>query len=186
MSDHKVDRARVQTIVGELLVALGEDPTREGILDTPRRVADWWTEFLDYDPGKTGTVFTGTDTDQMVVVSGMRIWSLCEHHLLPFWCDVSIGYIATNKVIGLSKMGRIAHKHAHKLNLQEGLVHGIAEDLAEIVGQDVAVIATGEHLCMTMRGIQTPHRMTSSSMKGKFKDHAETRAEFMAIVRGAQ
>ncbi len=168
--------------VRDLLQALGEDPDREGLQDTPRRVAAMWQEFIDYDPGRLDTAFAAQRTDQMVVVSGMRVWSMCEHHLLPFWCDVSIGYLARAKVLGLSKMGRIAHKHAHQLQLQERLVDGIATELQEVLGhEDVAVVATGEHLCMTMRGIATPHRMTSSSIHGAFREVA-ARAEFFSLV----
>ena len=179
----KVDKVAAEAAVRALLVAIGEDPSREGIADTPARVAKLWAEFIDYEPGKLGTQFEAAQTDQMVVVSGMRVWSMCEHHLLPFWCDVTVGYIAADKVLGLSKMGRIAHKHGHRLQLQERLVSGIAEELAALLGHDnVAVVATGEHLCMTMRGIRTPARMTSSSVHGLFRV-PETKAEFLALAK---
>src|SRR5690349_6025106 len=90
----KVDYPRLLELGRELLLAIGEDPDREGLLETPRRWADSWREFIEYDPGTTDTVFATSSTDQMVTVAGMRISSLCEHHLLPFWCDVAIGYIA--------------------------------------------------------------------------------------------
>ncbi|MEP6342918.1 MAG: GTP cyclohydrolase I [Maricaulaceae bacterium] len=178
----KVDHAKVKSLVSELLVALGEDPKREGLLDTPRRIADYWQEFLEYEPGKLDTTFAAVKHDQMVCVTGMRVWSMCEHHMLPFWCDVSIAYIADDKVLGLSKFARIAHKHAHKLTLQEQLVSGIADELIDILGtDDVAVMAKGEHLCMTARGIRTPHRMISSALNGQFHN-AEQRAEFFSLV----
>lgn len=178
------DHARAQAAVRELLSAIGEDPTREGLLDTPRRVADFYRALMTYDPGKTETLFDSPGTDQMVVVSGMRVWSLCEHHLLPFWCDVSVGYIAAGKVLGLSKFARIAHKHAHRLQLQERLVTDIARELVEVLGtQDVGVLARGEHLCMTARGVRTPHEMVSSSVHGAFRDQPAVRAEFLSLIR---
>lgn len=178
----KIDHDRVKSLVSELLEALGEDPTREGLIETPRRIANFWRDFIEYDPGKLDTTFSAIRHNQMVCVTGMRVWSMCEHHMLPFWCDVAIAYIADDKVLGLSKFARIAHKHAHKLTLQEQLVADIANDLRDILGtQDVAVMAKGEHLCMTMRGIKTPHRMISSSLDGQFHN-AEQRAEFLQLV----
>lgn len=180
-----VDHAKVKDLVRELLVALGENPDREGLLDTPRRIADFWRDFIEYDPGKLETTFDSVRHNQMVAVTGMRVWSMCEHHMLPFWCDVSVAYIAHDKVLGLSKFARIAHKNAHALSLQEKLVADISDDLKTILGtKDVAVVAKGEHLCMTMRGIKTPHRMISSALDGQFLQ-AETRAEFFNLVNAA-
>ncbi len=178
----KIDHARVKTLVTELLEALGEDPNREGLQETPRRIANFWKEFIEYAPGKLDTTFSAIKHNQMVCVTGMRVWSMCEHHMLPFWCDISIGYIANDKVLGLSKFARIAHKHAHKLTLQEQLVSDISNELVDILGtEDVAVMAKGEHLCMTMRGIRTPHRMISSALNGQFHN-PEQRMEFLRLV----
>lgn len=179
-----VDVERIQAIARELLEAIGEDVNREGLRDTPRRFAKWWAEFIDYNPGTLDTVFEVEQTDQMVVVSGMKVWTLCEHHLLPFWANISIGYIASTKLLGLSKFARIAHKHAHRLQVQERLIVGIADELQDILETpNVAVLAEGEHLCMTMRGIQTPALMKSSVMRGVFLDKAEARAEFLSLCR---
>ncbi len=177
----KIDYEKVKSLVGELLLALGEDPKREGLIDTPRRIADFWREFIEYDAGRLDTTFDSIKHDQMVVVTGMRVWSMCEHHMLPFWCDISIAYIADKKVLGLSKFARIAHKHAHRLTLQEKLVSDISDEVQEIIGtENVAVLAKGEHLCMTMRGIKTPHRMISSALDGHFLK-PEARAEFLRL-----
>lgn len=182
----KVDHARLKDLVREMLIALGEDPDREGLLETPRRIANFWREFIEYDAGKLDTTFASVRHNQMVAVTGMRVWSMCEHHMLPFWCDVSIAYIADDKVLGLSKFARIAHKNAHALSLQEKLVADIADDVMRILGtKNVAVMAKGEHLCMTMRGIQTPHRMISSALDGQFLK-AETRAEFIDLVNASE
>ncbi len=180
----KIDHAKVKSLVRELLVALGDDPDREGLKETPRRIANFWRDFIEYEAGKLDTTFNAVKHNQMVCVTGMRVWSMCEHHMLPFWCDISIAYIADDKVLGLSKFARIAHKHAHKLTLQEQLVSDISEEVRSILGtDDVAVLAKGEHLCMTMRGIKTPHRMISSALDGQFHK-AEQRQEFFNMVNG--
>ena len=178
----KIDHGKVKSLVRELLIALGDDPDREGLKETPRRIANFWREFIEYEPGKLDTTFDSVKHNQMVCVTGMRVWSMCEHHMLPFWCDVSIAYIANDRVLGLSKFARIAHKHAHKLTLQEQLVSDISAEVRGILKtDDVAVVAKGEHLCMTMRGIQTPHRMISSALDGQFLE-ARTRAEFFNLA----
>jgi GTP cyclohydrolase I len=175
--------AELERIGRELLVAIGEDPDRDGLVDTPARFARWWTEFIEYDPGITDTAFAGITTDQMVVVSGIKVWSLCEHHLLPFWCDISIGYIARDRVLGLSKFARIAHQCAHRLQVQERLTHQIADEVMRVADSpDVAVLGRGEHLCMTMRGIKSPALMTSSVMRGVFLDKPQARDEFLRLA----
>jgi GTP cyclohydrolase IA len=179
----KVDYPRLLDLGRELLVAIGEDPDREGLRDTPRRWADTWREFIEYEPGSTETTFSSVSADQMVCVSGMRVWSMCEHHMLPFWCDVSVGYITHDRVLGLSKFARIAHKFAHQLQLQERLGQQIADEVERITcSQDVAVVLKGEHLCMSSRGIRTPGLMTSSVMRGVFRAESETRSEFLGLI----
>lgn len=175
---------RLLTLGRELLLAIGEDPQRPGLVDTPRRWANWWREFVEYDPGSTNTTFETEVVDQLVAVSGIRVWSLCEHHLLPFWCDITIGYISSGRVLGLSKFGRIAHNRAHSLQIQERLVHEIADDVELLTGSpDIAVLATGEHLCMTMRGIKTPSLMRSSIMRGVFRTDNAARAELLSLAQ---
>ncbi|WP_201391012.1 GTP cyclohydrolase I [Ktedonobacter sp. SOSP1-52] len=179
----RVDYPRLLELGRELLIAIGEDPDREGLLDTPRRWADSWREFVEYDPGSTETCFSSASTDQMVCVSGMRVFSMCEHHLMPFWCDVAIGYITGDKVLGLSKFARIARQFAHKLQLQERIGHEIADEITRITGSpDVAVVLKGEHMCMTARGIRTPGVMTSSVMRGVFRSESEARLEFLRLI----
>ena len=166
----RVDYPRLLALGRELLLAIEEDPDREGLRETPRRWADAWREFIEYDPGTTETTFASVASDQLVCVSGMRVASLCEHHLLPFWCDVSIGYIPNDKVLGLSKFARIAQQFAHRLQLQERLGQQIADEISRITGtENVAVVLKGEHYCIMARGIRTPGRMTSSVMRGGFR-----------------
>jgi GTP cyclohydrolase I len=178
-----VDYPRLLALGRELLLAIGEDPEREGLRETPRRWADAWREFIEYDPGTTETTFASVASDQLVCVSGMRVSSLCEHHLLPFWCDVSIGYIPNEEVLGLSKFARIAHQFAHRLQLQERLGQQIADEITRITGtQNVAVVLKGEHYCMTARGIRMPGRMTSSVLRGVFRTESQTRMEFLRLI----
>src|SRR5206468_3089534 len=118
-----------------------------------------------------------------VVMSGIRIYSLCEHHLLPFWCEVSIAYIARDKVLGLSKFARIAHRVAHKLQLQERIVNGIADEIQHRTGSpDVAVLASGVHMCMVMRGIKTGGTVSSLVTRGAFSSQPDTRADFLRLA----
>lgn len=180
-----VDQKRIAAAVRELLIAIGENPARPGLKDTPARVARYWAEFVDYEPGRIHTSFDEAAPEAPVVVSGMRVHSLCEHHLLPFWCDVTVGYIPHRKVIGLSKLARIAHMHAHSLQLQERLVQQIAETTADIAGtRDVMVVATGEHSCMRSRGIRTSGLMSSQDARGAFLADPHLRADVMAQHRG--
>ena len=169
--------------LGDLLDELAPNWLEDdSLVGTPRRVATFYAEFLDYTDDNIETVFDGLMTDQMVAATGMRIWSICKHHLLPFWCDVNIGYLTSNgKLLGLSKLARIAKLHAHKLQMQEYLVVDIADHLESLVGPDVAVTATGEHLCMTMRGIETEAVIHSQVMRGAFYEQPQTRNEFLAL-----
>ena len=179
----RVDYPRLLALGRELLIAIGEDPERDGLRETPRRWADAWREFIEYDPGTTETTFASVASDQLVCVSGMRVASLCEHHLLLFWCDVSIGYIPNDKVLGLSKFARIAQQFAHRLQLQERLGEQIADEIGRITGtQHVAVVLKGEHYCMAARGIRMPGRMTSSVMRGVFRTESQTRMEFLRLI----
>ena len=178
-----VDYEKIQQLGRELLVALGEDPDREGLRDTPRRWASWWREFIEYQPGNTDTSFEAVTSGQMVVISGIRIYSLCEHHLLPFWCDVSIAYIAKDRVLGLSKFARIAHRIAHKLQLQERISNGIADEVQRVTGSpDVAVLVSGVHMCMVMRGIKSGGLVSSLVTRGTFSSQPDTRADFLRMA----
>jgi GTP cyclohydrolase IA len=180
---NRVDYLGLLVLGRKLLLAIGEDPDREGLRETPRRWADSWREFIEYDPGTTETTFSSVASDQLVCVSGIRVASLCEHHLLPFWCDVSIGYIPNEKVLGLSKFARIAQQFAHRLQLQEQLGQQIADEITRITGtQNVAVVLKGEHYCLTARGIRSPGRITSSIMQGVFRTESQTRMEFLRLI----
>ncbi|WP_327695644.1 GTP cyclohydrolase I [Streptomyces sp. NBC_00459] len=176
------DKDPLESIARQLLVAIGEDPDREGLQETPARYARWWREFTGYDPGTVDTLFETTASGSLVAVSGISVWSLCEHHLLPFSCRFTIGYLPRQKMLGLSKFARIAHQHAHKLQSQEQLSQQICDDVERLTGSpDVAVVGRGEHLCMGMRGIRTPATMTTAVWRGAFKD-AALRSELIALT----
>jgi len=159
-----VDAERVEACVRELLIALGQDPQRPGLADTPARVTRFWSEFLGYDPGTTDTSFEyQADGEGCVAVGGIRTASLCEHHLLPFTVEVCVAYAPAERVLGLSKLVRIVDKHAHQLQLQERLGAQVAEDIARLTGSAaVAVWMVGEHLCMTARGVRAHGTRTAT------------------------
>jgi GTP cyclohydrolase IA len=173
----------IEPLVRALLLEIGEDPDREGLRDTPRRCARWWREFVEYDPGATSTVFTSVTGGQLVAVSDINLWSICEHHLLPFSCTLCIAYLTRDHVLGLSKFARIAQTHAHRLQLQERLVHDIADEIEKLCcTPDIAVIGHGNHLCMTMRGIRTSAQMASTVWRGAFLQDVSLRTELLKIV----
>lgn len=180
----KVTEDPLVDIARRLLEEIGEDPTRDGLRDTPKRFARWWREFIDYEPGSLDTLFESIGTSQLVVVSDIQVWSLCEHHLLPFKCAVTIAYRPGEKLLGLSKFARVAHQCAHRLQVQERLVDQIALEISTLSGTaDVAVIAKGEHLCMTMRGVKAAAQMTSTAYRGDFGTDPKLRGELFDLLR---
>ncbi|WDZ88580.1 GTP cyclohydrolase I [Nocardiopsis sp. HUAS JQ3] len=176
-------RDPLEDVARQLLIEIGEDPDRSGLRDTPQRFARWWREFSDYQAGRVETSFPLHTDGQIVMVSDVTVWSLCEHHLLPFSCVLTIAYRPDERVLGLSKFARIAHRHAHRLQVQERLVRDIAEEVSKVAHtNDVAVIGRGEHLCMSMRGIRTPAFMTCSAFDGIFRDYGPPRDELVRIA----
>ena len=142
---------------------------------------------MNFDPGTVDTVFESTTGNQMVVISDMRVWSLCEHHLLPFSCTLTVAYRSQESLLGLSKFARVAHRYAHRLQVQERLVSEIASEIERLTGSaDVAVVGRGEHLCMTMRGIKTPALMTSTVFRGVFEKDSCERSQLLALLAGAR
>ncbi|MFE7612015.1 GTP cyclohydrolase I [Streptomyces celluloflavus] len=173
----------LEDIARNLLIEIGEDPDRDGLKETPARFARWWREFSHYDAGVVDTLFPLQTEGQVVMVSDINVWSLCEHHLLPFSCAITIAYRPEGDVLGLSKFARIAQRHAHRLQVQERLVRDIADEVTKVTGsEDVAVVATGEHLCMSMRGIRTQAAMTSAVYSGIFEEYGPARQELVATV----
>ncbi|WP_405007090.1 GTP cyclohydrolase I [Kitasatospora purpeofusca] len=180
-----VNRPRVEELTRQLLLALGEDPDRDGLKDTPRRFADWWSEFLDHDPGRLTTTFAQEGQyGDFVLLSGIEAWSICEHHLLPFRLEVSIAYVPNTAVLGLSKLVRHLEARTHALQLQERITRDVAHDLAKAAGSDdVAVFTVGEHLCMSMRGVEaTAVRTTTMCRLGRTESDPDLAARIERLA----
>jgi GTP cyclohydrolase I len=180
-----VDTERVADLVTQLLAAIGEDPARDGLVDTPNRVAAWWSDFLSPDSSVAPTCFIESSlSDQLVVIGGMSVWSLCEHHLLPMNLAVAAGYVPDGELVGLSKFGRIAQRHAGRLQVQERFTQQITEEIAAVIGsKDVAVAVCGTHLCMSARGVRMEAaRTTTLQVNGRFKSDAVLSQQFLALT----
>lgn len=181
-----MDKLKVQEAVKDLLKAIGEDPNREGLVDTPRRVADMYEEILHQEEVDY-KMFSqeGQHRDGLVVVKDIEFSSMCEHHLLPFVGTVSIGYYPYKKVMGLSKLARVVEKFSHKLQLQEQMMNEILEELQEELGiEDVAVVINAKHYCMISRGVKQRNSSTvTTKYGGKFKVDSN-KSEFLSIVKG--
>ena len=176
-------------LVRQMLIELGEDPTREGLVKTPERVARSY-EFLtrgyqqDLEKVVNGALFEA-ESDDMVIVRDIEFFSLCEHHMLPFFGKCHVGYIPKKKIIGVSKIARIVDVFARRLQVQERMTNQISQALMTILdAEGVGVVVEGQHLCMQMRGVEKQHSvMTSSSMRGVFRRELATRNEFTRLIR---
>jgi len=181
-------RSNIEKIINELLIEIGEDPKREGLLRTPNRVAKSW-EFLcngykqDLESIINNAIFS-EDYDEMVTIKDIDFYSLCEHHLLPFFGKVQVAYIPDGKIIGLSKIPRIVDMFSRRLQVQERMTHQIAESICQVLNpKGVAVVVEGEHMCMQMRGVEKQNSYaTTSSMLGIFRQDPRTRDEFLNII----
>ncbi|MFD8782544.1 GTP cyclohydrolase I [Kitasatospora sp. NPDC059599] len=180
----RVDTARVESLVSDLLVALGEDPAREGLLDTPKRVAAWWSSFLSPEPANAACFPEPYLEGQMILVDGVSVWSLCEHHLLPMNLRVAAAYVPGEEVVGLSKFGRIAQYYAGRLQVQERFTAQVADHLAAVVGsEDIAVYVEGLHLCMSMRGVRMEAaRTTTVRIRGRFGSDPVLSQQFLTTA----
>jgi GTP cyclohydrolase I len=178
-----------QELYREMLSRLGEDPNRDGLLRTPERIEkslQFLTKGYEEDARKIlrGALFN-VDYDEMVIVKDVEVFSLCEHHLLPFFGKVHVAYIPKGKVIGLSKIPRLVEVFARRLQVQERLTRQIAEAIEDAIHpQGVGVVVEARHLCMMMRGIEKQHSSTvTSAMLGAFRNEQQTRNEFLSLVR---
>ena len=185
------EKDKIESAVRTILANIGEDPDREGLLQTPDRVARMYEELTagyHIDPVELiNDAIFNVDYDEMVIVKDIDFQSLCEHHMLPFLGKAHVAYIPKNKVVGLSKIPRIVEMFARRLQVQERMTVQIADFIEEVLQpQGVAVIVEGTHMCMVMRGIKKANAtMTTSAMRGGFKKNATTRAEFMELIKGS-
>ncbi len=183
-----MDRQRLENAVREILIAIGEDPDREGLLETPQRVAKMYEEVfcgLENSPEQYLKIFNDEHNEEMVVVRDIPMYSMCEHHLLPFVGKAHIVYIPKDgKVIGLSKLARIVDNFARRPQIQERLTSQIADFLMDNLDPlGVAVVIEAEHLCMTMRGARAAGAKTkTSALRGSMRSDARTRAEAMSLI----
>lgn len=182
------DRESAERLIHDLLVELGEDPAREGLLKTPARVIRalrFLTEGYRKDVDELfNDAFFQEDYDEMVVVRDIELYSLCEHHLLPFFGKAHVAYIPDRRIVGLSKIPRLVDLFARRLQVQERLTKQIAETMMDkLEPRGVAVVVEARHLCMVMRGVEKQHSlMTTSHMLGAFRDAQSTRMEFMNLI----
>src|SRR5271154_1267228 len=180
--------AKMAELIRQMLVQLGEDPNREGLKRTPERFEKalrFLTSGYRQDPGKllNGAMFS-VCYDEMVVVKDIEVYSLCEHHLLPFFGRCHVAYIPSKKVVGLSKIARLVNMFARRLQIQERLTSQIAQSIQEHLSPEgVGVIIEARHLCMVMRGVEKQNSMaTTSAMLGAFRENKQTRDEFLALI----
>ena len=182
-----MDKPRIEAAVRELLLAIGEDPDREGLQETPRRVADMYEEIfagLEEDPRQHLKIFSEQNDDEIVTVRDIPLYSMCEHHLLPFYGKAAIGYIPNGRVAGLSKLARTVEVYARRLQLQEQLCAQVADALMEYLApQGAIVLMEAEHMCMTMRGVQKPGTKTVTlARRGVFETDPALEERFFRML----
>ena len=185
----EVDLARIERAVHEILLAIGEDPGRDGLLDTPARVARAYAEQfagLRQVPEDVLTTVFDADHDEMVLVRDIEVYSTCEHHLIPFFGHAHVGYIPNEKgqITGLSKLARLVDLYARRPQVQERMTSQIADALVRVLEPGgVIVVIEAEHLCMSMRGVRKPGAKTvTSAVRGSFRDYDRTRAEALSLL----
>ncbi len=186
-SHHSVDLSRIERAVREILAAVGEDPDREGLRDTPRRVARMYAELfsgLHAQPARHLKKVFLENYDEMVLVRDIPFHSMCEHHLLPFIGMAHVGYLPRGRVVGLSKLARIVEEISRRPQVQERMTHQIADLMdAELQPKGVIVVLEAEHSCMTIRGVKKPGTLTiTSAVRGLFKTNQSSRAEAMSFI----
>ena len=179
----------MQKQIKDILIEIGEDPDREGLVKTPERVEKAWQYIMrGYKQNLTdvvnGAVFEA-ESDDMIIVRNIEFFSMCEHHMLPFFGRCYVGYIPKKKILGVSKIARIVDMFARRLQIQERLTRQVADAVMECVdAEGVGVVCEAQHLCMQMRGVEKQHSvMTTSAMIGSFRKEAETRQEFLKLIR---
>lgn len=185
-----MDRSKIVAAVQSILEAIGEDPEREGLRDTPRRIADMYAEIfsgLALDPAEYLNVGFEEHHKEMVLLRDIPFTSICEHHLLPFVGKAHVGYIPAGRLVGLSKLARVVEGYARRPQLQERLTSQIADTIVDAINPSgVGVVIEAQHFCMIMRGVKKPgSTMVTSAMRGLFRNNPPTRAEFLQFIRGA-
>ena len=177
-----MDEERVKKLVRELIIEVGEDPTREGLRETPERIANMYKEiFGGYDSDSELSVQFSEDSD-VVIARDIQFYSMCEHHMLPFYGKIHIAYSPNGRVFGISKLVRLVEKYSKRLQIQERLTKNIADELHSQGVKGVVVLADAEHLCMKMRGVKNDATLSSSAFRGIY-DTKEEKAGIMSLLR---
>ncbi len=177
-----MDKERVKKLVRELIIEIGEDPTREGLKDTPQRIANMYEEIFDgYESDSELSVQFSEDSD-VVVARNIQFYSMCEHHMLPFFGKIHIAYSPNGRVFGISKLVRLVEKYSKRLQIQERLTKNIADELFAQGVKGVVVLADAEHLCMKMRGVRNDATLTSSAYRGIY-ENKEEKESIMTMIR---
>jgi GTP cyclohydrolase I len=186
-----IDEARIKKAVQSIIAAIGENPSREGIRETPQRVAEMYTELfqgLDKDPAEDLDVDFELGHREMVILKDIPFYSMCEHHLLPFYGVAHVGYIpgAEGRIVGVSKLARVVETIARRPQVQERMTTEIADTIFDsLKATGVGVVIQAEHMCMIMRGIKKPgSNVITSALRGNLKSQAKTRAEFFSLIQG--
>jgi GTP cyclohydrolase I len=184
-----VNKGRIKKAFASIIEAVGENPSREGLEGTPRRIADMYADIfsgLDMDPRDALVVGFDEGHHEMVILKDIPFYSMCEHHFLPFFGLAHVGYIPKGRIVGASKVARAVDILAKRPQLQERLTTQIAEAMVEALKPNgVAVVIEAEHMCMTMRGVKKPRsKIVTSAMRGIFRENPATRAEFMSLLQG--
>lgn len=177
----------IQNHITEIIKHIGEDPNREGLLKTPQRVEKAYQDlFSGYNknPAEFITTFEGENYDEMIVARGIEFYSMCEHHMLPFFGKITIAYIPNEKIIGLSKMPRLIEVFSRRLQNQERMTDQIADAMVKhLQPKGVGIVVTAQHLCMMSRGVEKQGaHMVTSSLRGLFKNNPDTRSEFLSLA----
>jgi len=177
-----MDNERVEKIIRELIIEIGEDPTREGLKDTPARIAKAYKEIFEgYDSNSELSVQFSEDSE-VVIAKDIQFYSMCEHHMLPFFGKIQIAYAPNGRVFGISKLVRLVEKYAKRLQIQERLTKNIADELYSHGVKGVAVMAEAEHLCMKMRGVKNDARVSSSAFRGIYEKQNQ-KEEIVRVIQ---
>jgi GTP cyclohydrolase I len=177
-----INKKNIEKLIRQLLIELGENPDREGLISTPRRIAEMYNEIFAGYSSDSGLGVSFTEQTDLIIAKDIQFYSMCEHHILPFYGKIHIAYIPSRKVFGISKLVRLVEKYAKRLQVQERLTKEIADELDSMDVKGVMVIAEGEHLCMKMRGVRNNSKIMTTTSKGIIKEQKEVRQGILAML----
>jgi GTP cyclohydrolase IA len=177
-----INKKNIERLIRQLLIELGEDPDREGLVSTPRRIAEMYNEIFAGYTSHSELEVSFTEETDLIIAKDIQFYSMCEHHMLPFYGKIHIAYIPTKKVFGISKLVRLVEKYARRLQVQERLTKEIAEEIDSMGIKGVMVMAEGEHLCMKMRGVKNNSIIMTTTSRGIIKEQKEVRQDILAML----